>query len=84
MPFIGIPDPNHNIAKIYNQEVRVFNGGRLPALTVIDKDFKIRSLYLSGSPSDIPSDEDVLFVLYNLNKETGGNTISSSCVTSYV
>jgi peroxiredoxin len=69
MPFVGIPDPNHNIAKLYNQEIRVFYGGRLPAMVVIDKDFKIRASYMSGSPSDIPSDDEVFSLLDNLNKE---------------
>jgi peroxiredoxin Q/BCP len=73
MPFTGIPDPNHNIAKLYNQDIRLFYGGRLPAMVVIDKGFKIRATYLSGSPSDIPSDEEVLNFLENLNKEIASN-----------
>jgi len=40
---------------------------------VIDKGFKIRATYLSGSPSDIPSDEEVLNFLENLNKEIASN-----------
>jgi peroxiredoxin Q/BCP len=73
MPFIGIPDPNHSIAKLYNQDIRPFYGGRLPAMVVIDKVFKIRTSFFSGSPSDIPSDAEVLNFLDNLNKETASN-----------
>jgi peroxiredoxin len=69
MPFIGIPDPQHSIAKLYNQEIRVFYGGRLPAMVVIDKGFKIRASYLSGSPGDIPSDDEVLNLIAKLNQE---------------
>jgi peroxiredoxin Q/BCP len=73
MPYTGIPDPNHNIAKLYNQNIRLFYGGRLPAMVVIDKGFKIRATYLSGSPSDIPSNAEVLNFLDNLNKEMASN-----------
>jgi len=73
MPFTGIPDPNHNIAKLYNQNIRLFYGGRLPAMVVIDKGFKIRATYFSGSPSDIPSDAELLNFLDNLNKEIASN-----------
>ena len=69
MLFIGVPDPRHDIAKIYKQEIKLLYGGRLPALVVIDKDFKIRASYLSGSPSDIPSNGEVLTLLDKLNKE---------------
>jgi peroxiredoxin Q/BCP len=70
MPFIGIPDPKHDVAKLYNQEFKLLRGGRLPALAVIDLDGKIRLMHYADLPSDIPSDEEVLSLLDNLNKET--------------
>ena len=70
MPFIGIPDPKHDVAKLYNQEFKLLRGGRLPALAVIDIDGKIRLMHYADLPSDIPSDEEVLSLLDNLNKET--------------
>ena len=70
MPFVGVPDPNHSIAKLYNQEIKLFYGGRLPAMVVIDKDFNIRASYFSDSPGDIPSNTEVLSLLDSLNKET--------------
>jgi peroxiredoxin Q/BCP len=73
MPFVGIPDPNHSIAKLYNQEIRAFYGGRLPAMVIIDKDFKIRVSYVSGSPSDIPSDDEVLNLIAKLNQEVASS-----------
>ena len=69
MPFIGIPDPRHDIAKLYNQEFKLFRGGRLPALAVINRDGKIRLMHYADLPSDIPSDEEVLSLLDSLNKE---------------
>ena len=70
MPFIGIPDPTHEIAKLYSQESKIFKGGRMPALSVIDIEGKIRFMHYGDSMSDIPADEDVLALLDNLNKET--------------
>jgi len=69
MPFIGIPDPEHEIAKLYNQQFKLLKGGRLPALAVIDKKGKIRLMHYADLPSDIPQDEEVLSLLDKLNKE---------------
>jgi peroxiredoxin Q/BCP len=74
MPFIGIPDPKHDIAKLYNQQFKLFKGGRLPSMAVIDRDGKIRFLHFSDLPSDIPSDEEILSLIDNLNKEWGNKT----------
>ena len=69
MPFTGIADPKHDIAKIYNQEFKLLRGGRLPAMAVIDIGGKIRFMHYSDLPSDIPTDEEVLSLLGNINKE---------------
>ncbi len=73
MPFIGIPDPKHDIAKLYNQQFKLLRGGRLPALAVIDKEGKIRLMHYADLPSDIPPDEEVLSSLDNLNKEVASS-----------
>jgi hypothetical protein len=52
---------------------RAFYGGRLPAMVIIDEDFKIRVSYLSGSPSDIPSDDEVLNLIAKLNQEVASS-----------
>ena len=31
LPFIGLPDPEHKVLKLYGQEVKIFKLGRLPA-----------------------------------------------------
>jgi peroxiredoxin Q/BCP len=69
MPFIGIPDPKNDIARLYNQQFKLLRGGRMPALAVIDIDSKIRLMHYADSPGDIPSDETVLALLDKLNKE---------------
>lgn len=70
MPFIGIPDPKHDIANLYSQQFKIFKGGRLPALVVIDRDGKIRLMHYADLPSDIPADEEILSLLDKLNQES--------------
>jgi peroxiredoxin len=69
MPFIGIPDPKHDIAQLYSQQFKLFKGGRMPALAVIDMEGKIRLMHYGDSMSDIPADEEILSLLDKLNKE---------------
>jgi len=73
MPFTGIPDPAHEIAKLYNQQFKLLRGGRLPAMAVIDKMGQIRLMHYADLPSDIPTDEEILALLDKLNSETGGS-----------
>ncbi len=68
MPFIGIPDSNHKLAKLYGQQTKWLKGGRMPALVVIDKQGQIRLKHYAESPSDIPSEEALLSLLDELNK----------------
>jgi len=69
MPFPGIPDPQHDIARMYGQQVKPFKFGRMPALMVIDKQGRIRYEHYGDSMSDIPTDEEILAFLDELNKE---------------
>ncbi len=69
MPFIGIPDPQHDIAKLYNQQFKLLRGGRLPAMAVIDVDGNIRLMHFSDLPGDIPTDEEILALLDKINSE---------------
>jgi peroxiredoxin len=69
IPFIGIPDPAHTIAKKFGQEVNLLKMGRLPALFVIDKNGMIRLEHHGASMSDIPPNKQVLARLDELNEE---------------
>ncbi len=69
MPFTGIPDPKHEIANLYGQKVNPLKFGRMPAMFVIDIQGRIRYQHYGDSMSDIPSDEDVLKLVGDLNKE---------------
>ena len=70
MPFVSTADPKHVIANLYGQKVKLLKLGRMPALMVIDKEGKIRYRHYGDSMSDIPSNEEILSLLDNLNKES--------------
>jgi peroxiredoxin len=78
MPFTGIPDPQHLISKLYNQKSKILKGGRMPAMALIDKDSIIRFTHFGDSMSDIPSDDDILSMLDDLNKEYARSAVRSS------
>ncbi len=69
MPFPGIPDPKHQIADLYGQEVKLLKLGRMPAMLVIDKKGFIRYKHLGESMSDIPNESEILSVLDTINKD---------------
>ena len=67
MPFVGIPDPKHDIAKLYTQRFNILRGGRLPALMVVDKEGRLRLKHYGDAPSDIPSDDEILTLLAEID-----------------
>ncbi len=67
IPFIGLPDPDHRISRLYRQEVNLFKLGRMPLNTVLDVDGRIRYVHFSSSMSDIPDNETFLNVIDHLN-----------------
>jgi peroxiredoxin len=67
IPFIGLPDPDHSVARIYHQEVNLFKLGRMPLNCVIDARGYIRFAHYGKSMSDIPSNEELLQVIDTLN-----------------
>ena len=67
LPFIGLPDPNHSILKLYGQEVNLFKLGRMPAMVIVDKSGQVRFVHYGHSMSDIPANQDVLETLTELN-----------------
>lgn len=72
LPFIGLPDPEHRVLKLYGQEVNLFKLGRMPAQVIIDKRGMARYVHYGHSMSDIPATEDILAVLDEINRPTGG------------
>jgi peroxiredoxin len=69
LPFIGLPDPKHRILKRYGQEVNLFKLGRMPAQVLVDKQGIARFVHYGDSMSDIPSNEETLALVDEMNKE---------------
>jgi len=68
IPFIGLPDTDHAVARMYRQEVNIFKLGRMPLNCVIDKDGYIRFAHYGASMRDIPTNEDLFYVIDELTK----------------
>ena len=60
LPFIGLPDPEHKILKLYGQQVKLFKFGRMPAQMLIDKSGTLRYVHYGNSMSDIASTEEII------------------------
>jgi peroxiredoxin Q/BCP len=67
IPFIGLPDPDHSVARRYRQEVNLFKLGRMPLNCVIDAKGYVRFAHYGRSMSDIPSNQELLHVIDELN-----------------
>jgi peroxiredoxin len=67
IPFIGLPDPKHSVARIYKQEVNLFKLGRMPLNCVVDGRGYIRYAHYGNSMSDIPSNEELFQVIDELD-----------------
>ena len=60
LPFIGLPDPQHTVLKLYGQEIKLFKFGRMPAQMLIDQAGILRYVHYGHSMADIPSNAEVL------------------------
>jgi peroxiredoxin Q/BCP len=67
MPFPGLPDPEHTVAKLYGQQVKLLKLGRLPAQLVIDKEGLIRFVHHGKSMADIVENDTIITLLDKLN-----------------
>jgi peroxiredoxin Q/BCP len=69
LPFVGLPDPEHSVLKLYGQEIKIFKFGRMPAQVLVDKQGIARYVHYGHSMQDIPPNEELLSLLETLNKE---------------
>ena len=67
IPFTGLPDPTHVVAKRYKQQVNIFRLGRMPLVCIVDANGIIRYAHQGESMSDIPTNEILLDVIDQLN-----------------
>jgi peroxiredoxin Q/BCP len=66
IPYVGLPDPYHRVARIYKQEVNMMKLGRMPLVCVVDGNGLIRYAHYGSSMSDIPDNETLLHVIDEL------------------
>ena len=70
LPYIGLPDPDHIVSRMYRQEVNLFKLGRMPLNCIVDINGRIRFVHYSSSMRDIPDNETFLNVIDQLNKSS--------------
>ena len=68
LPFIGLPDPRHNILKQYGQEIKIIKWGRMPAMVIIDKAGQVRFVHYGLDMADIPENQVVLETIRDLGR----------------
>jgi peroxiredoxin len=66
IPYPGLADPDHTVAKTYKQQVNIMKLGRMPLVSVVDGDGRIRYAHYGRTMSDIPDNETLLQVIDEL------------------
>ena len=67
IPYIGLPDPNASVPRLYRQEVNLFKLGRMPLNCVVDASGRIRYIHYGSNMTDIPDNETFLNVIDQVN-----------------
>jgi peroxiredoxin len=70
LPFVGLADPDHRVARLYGQQVRLLKLGRMPALVVVDKHGCVHYEHKGNAMHDIPPNAHILARLDDLNAES--------------
>jgi peroxiredoxin Q/BCP len=68
LPFVGLPDPEHRVLKLYGQQIKLFKYGRMPAQALIDKSGMVRFVHYGHDMSDIPQTSDVLALIDDMQE----------------
>jgi peroxiredoxin len=63
LPYVGVPDPDGILGKLYKQEWNLIKLGRMPALFVVDRSGLLAFVYYSKDMADIPPDSDIFEIL---------------------
>ena len=69
MPFVGLADPKHTVADLYEQEVNLLKLGRMPTILIVDREGRIRFRHDGASMRDIPSNSTLLELLDDLRHD---------------
>lgn len=68
-PFIGIPDPELSILKLFGQKTSIFKLGRMPAQMIIDKQGILKYVHYGHDMTDIPKNSEIIDLLDQMNAE---------------
>ena len=71
LPFIGLPDPDHGVLKLYGQEASLFKLGRLPAQMLINKSGMLRYVHYGHSMMDIPKNKEIMNLIKAIEVDHG-------------
>jgi peroxiredoxin len=66
LPFVGLPDPKHQVLKRYGQQVKLFKLGRMPAQVIVDLGGRVRFVHYGHSMMDIPDNGEIFNLLDRL------------------
>jgi peroxiredoxin Q/BCP len=66
LPFVGLPDPEHRVLKLFGQQVKIFKLGRMPAQVIVDREGVARFVHYGHSMADIPKNSELLAILDTL------------------
>jgi peroxiredoxin Q/BCP len=72
LPFVGLPDPKHQVLKRYGQKVNLFKLGRMPSQVIVDLRGKVRFVHYGHSMMDIPANSEIFSLLDKLNTIEAG------------
>lgn len=64
--FLGIPDEEQSVLKLYGQEVSLFKLGRMPAQMLVDKEGILRYIHYGHSMKDIPENSEIFQLIDTL------------------
>jgi peroxiredoxin Q/BCP len=67
LPFVGLPDPKHQVLKQYGQQVNLFKLGRMPAQVIVDLRGQVRFVHYGHSMVDIPANSEIFALLDKFN-----------------
>jgi peroxiredoxin len=76
LPFIGLPDAQHSVLKLYGQEVKLFKLGRMPAQVLIDKAGVARFVHYGHDMSDIPENTELLALADEVDAAATGHDVA--------
>lgn len=69
LPFVGIPDPELSILRLFGQKTSIFKLGRMPAQMIIDKDGILKYVHYGHDMTDIPKNSEIIELLDQMNAE---------------